>query len=374
MLSSEITELRRLLHRCPELSCREEQTQAILMQFLKTRSALEIVPRGKWFYAHYRSSAAQKRPPIAFRADMDALPMDETLRLPYASENTGIAHKCGHDGHSAALAGFGCTLEALAPDRDVYLIFQYGEEIGAGGAECSTLLDEKQIAEVYACHNWSGFPQGQILAKAGTAQCASQGLTVRFQVSAAHASQPENGRNPSAALALLALFIEARAGHGIRKADEPLLLATIVGLKAGGRNFGMAASAGELSVTLRAEQQEDMDSLKADIFAKATALADEHALTVSFSDADVFPATVCSEACVRKVLRCAESLGFSAHTLEKPFRASEDFGYYLQKRPGAIFYVGNGVGYPEIHTSAYDFPDSDLPVIIRMFSALCTAK
>ena len=373
MLLQDIAELRHTLHQYPELSCREKRTVETLIQFLTAHTKLEIVPRDGWFYAVYRAGTAAKRPPIAFRADFDALPMEEGISLPYASKNPGVAHKCGHDGHAAALAGFGCLLEELSPPRDVYLIFQHGEEIGAGGEACSRLIAEKQIGEVYACHNWSGFPLGQILTREGTAQCASQGLILSFRGSPAHASQPEDGRNPCKALSLLALWLQEEAGWERQTADRPLLFATVVGMKAGGRNFGMSAALGELSVTLRGERQADMEALKDTLIEKAKELAALEGLTFTYEDVDVFPETACDSEAVEKVRRAAASLRLDYQRLEKPIRASEDFGYYLKQCPGAIFYIGNGTDYPEIHTREYDFPDGNLDTIIKMFSALCMA-
>ena len=371
MLSKEIIELRHLLHRYPELSCQEEKTRETLIRFLRLHTDLRIVPREGWFYAVYQSEAAEKRPPIAFRADMDALPMEEGLALPYASRHRGVAHKCGHDGHAAALAGFGCQLSALRPDRDVYLIFQHGEEIGAGGEMCSQLIREKGIGEVYACHNWSGFPLGQILVRAGTAQCASQGLLIRLQGRPSHASQPEDGVNPCSALAELALWVQAQTGDWSESNRVSPVLATIVGMNAGGRNFGMSASSGELAITLRAEKQAELEGFRKRTMERAAELASAHSLLVSFENLDVFPETACEEVSVEKVRRAARSLGLACQPLKRPFRASEDFGYYLRQCPGAIFYVGNGTEYPEIHTGEYDFPDANLEVIIKMFSALC---
>ncbi len=107
-----ITELRHVLHRCPELSLQESETIGILKEFLQKNTTLETEDRDGWFYAvkcSTESPAASS--PIAFRADMDALPMDESIALPYGSARRGISHKCGHDGHMAALCGAGalCT-------------------------------------------------------------------------------------------------------------------------------------------------------------------------------------------------------------------------------------------------------------------------
>ena len=98
-----IIELRHRLHREPELSGKETGTIRMLSTFLRENTSLEVISRDGWFYAVKHGSS--ETPPIAFRADMDALPMDEGTDLPYASINPGIAHKCGHDGHSAALCG-----------------------------------------------------------------------------------------------------------------------------------------------------------------------------------------------------------------------------------------------------------------------------
>ena len=100
---------------------------------------------------------------IAFRADMDAVSLDGKT----------VGHFCGHDGHSTILAMTGKKLTGKTTNRDVYLIFQPGEETGEGGAICSTLIKEKGIAEVYGLHNIPGYAKGAILLRKGTFACAS---------------------------------------------------------------------------------------------------------------------------------------------------------------------------------------------------------
>lgn len=367
-----IIELRHELHRYPELSCREKETMERLKAFLRKNTNLEIVEKENWFYAVYHGNTPETEclPPIAFRADMDALPMEDDDAIPYHSCNNGVAHKCGHDGHSAALAGFGCMLEELHPNRDVYLIFQYGEEIGAGGDECSNLLIEKNISEVYACHNWSGFPKGKILVKTDTTHMASQGLTITFEGKSAHASQPEDGVNPSAAIAEMALYIEKDLRTWCSERTS-FAMVTIVGMGAGGKNYGIAASEGYLAVTLRTEREQELSQLRTRLLEKAEELGHKYGLKVSYEEADYFPATMNDNHAVEKVLRAAENIGTENGMLEQAIRSSEDFGYYLQKASGAMFYVGNGEDYAEIHTREYDFPDDNLAVIIHMFAALC---
>lgn len=126
-----IIQLRHDLHAHPELSLKEDETKARLMAFLEENTDISVADRGKWFYAVSGSDGPAGRNPVTFRADLDALPIPETICLPYGSLRPGVSHKCGHDGHAAALAGLALELsKKKIRDRSVYLIFQMGEEIG----------------------------------------------------------------------------------------------------------------------------------------------------------------------------------------------------------------------------------------------------
>ena len=373
-----IKRLRHELHAHPELSMKERETKRRLMEFLRENTKLFIEDRGHYFYA-YANGKNEKLEPIAFRADMDALPMEEKAGLPYGSKNPGVCHKCGHDGHCAALCGLALEADRLGTDRPVYFIFQHGEEIGGGGEECAGLIREKGIRWVFAFHNMSGYPEGQVLVKSGVTQCTSKGLTIYMEGTPAHASQPEDGKNPAAALAKLALAIEAmagaqrgeeNAGQGENSSFGGFVLATIVELSAGGRNFGIAASKGSVSVTLRADYERDLNRLEERIRETAQGLAKRYGLALSFEEQDFFPETVNDPEAVSLVRRAAASLKIPVRELSQPFRASEDFGYYLKQCPGAIFYIGNGEDHPQLHTAEYDFNDGILERAVDLFFAL----
>ena len=367
-----IKRLRHELHAHPELSMKERETKRRLMEFLRENTKLFIEDRGHYFYA-YANGKNEELEPIAFRADMDALPMEEKAGLPYGSKNPGVCHKCGHDGHCAALCGLALETDRLGADRPVYFIFQHGEEIGGGGEECAGLIREKGIRWVFAFHNMSGYPEGQVLVKSGVTQCTSKGLTIYMEGTPAHASQPEDGKNPAAALAKLALAIEAMAGAqrgGENSSFGGFVLATIVELSAGGRNFGIAASKGSVSVTLRADYERDLNRLEERIRETAQGLAKRYGLALSFEEQDFFPETVNDPEAVSLVRRAAASLKIPVRELSQPFRASEDFGYYLKQCPGAIFYIGNGEDHPQLHTAEYDFNDGILERATDLFFAL----
>lgn len=359
--------LRHELHAHPELSMQERWTKAHLMEFLKTRTSLEIVDCGRWFYAvHY---VGADRPSIAFRADFDALPIEEPPELmPYASQFPGISHKCGHDGHSAALAAFALDLDENGAEQNVYLIFQHAEETGQGGEECTKLLREKGISEIYAVHNLPGLRFGAIAVPDGTAQFASTGMILTFEGSKSHACYPENGRNPAFAISELILALEGLAKNPRYRG---MTLITVIQVNVGEHAFGTNAGHGELLLTVRGAFSEEMDDLIHAIEQSALEKSAQYGLKCSFRYEDVFPDTFNHSFCAEKVRRAAGELGIPVEELAEPFRASEDFGWYTKQIPGAIFYVGGG-DCPPIHTCSFDFPDALIPVIGDMYRKLLT--
>ncbi|MCQ2546946.1 MAG: M20 family metallopeptidase [Clostridia bacterium] len=388
-MKKNIAELRHELHRCAELSGCEEQTKIRIREFLEKNTDFEVCDRGRWLHAFYdcgraggqtgdcgqagaggqpgadaRNAGARN---IAFRADMDALPMADREDLPYRSVSEGVSHRCGHDGHSAALCELARLVSERGADCNVHLIFQHAEETGAGGAECAQLMDEKNIDEIYAIHNWSGFDEGSVVLGEGTVMCASEGLRIVMTGRPSHASQPEDGINPAATLAR----VVAKAGQ--LETDDSYrgsAMATIVGINAGGRNFGMAPGEGEVDLTLRALREEDMYRIEKDIVAFAEEAAGEAGLECCVEKQDVFPETANDAGAVAKVRAAAESLGLAVQNLERPIRSSEDFGWYQKKCPGALVFIGNGRDWPQIHTKEYDFNDRILETTAELMHAL----
>ena len=362
-----ITDLRHTLHRHAELSGAEHKTKAILKDFLREHTDFSVTDRGAWFYAFRGAAAPAAKPPIAFRTDMDALPIPETCSLPYASEDPSVSHRCGHDGHCAALCGLALSLTGQPLSRDVYLIFQHAEETGVGARVCAELLSEKGIREIYAFHNLNGYPLGQVVFRPGQTQPASVGRTVCFTGVPAHASAPEHGKSPARAAAELCLYTDKL----LFQPHRGMLLATVVHLNVGKKDFGVVPYKGELSFTERAEYEDELEALDRAFCEKARQLAAWNGLTVSFSESDRFPATVNDDSCISRVVNAAvEVTGVQALDMEEMWRASEDFGWYTKQCPGAIFYIGTGEDSPALHTEAYDFPDAILPVAAAMFRAL----
>lgn len=366
---NQIIALRHALHAHPELSGQETETKRRLMDFIRKNTNLKVKDQGNWFYVLYEPAMRNGKPPIGFRADMDALPIPETISLPYGSKEENTAHKCGHDGHSSALAALSLLLEKDSRiQRPVYLIFQSAEETGRGGKPCADFLQAVGMGEVYAFHNLSGYPENAVMVRDGLTQCASKGLIIRFLGKETHAGAPENGRNPAQSLARMALFSDRLASEAQGAASYTLL--TIVGINLDGRDFGISPGEGEISLTLRADREEDLANLETRLREEALRLGKASGLALSFSESDPFPATVNTPGCAERVRAAACSLGLELCPMEQPWRPSEDFGWYLKVCPGAIFYVGNGIDWPIPHRPEYDFNDRILQTPVSLFLKL----
>lgn len=347
---SDIIQLRKALHACPEISGREERTKALLIDFLQNHTTLEICPCGDGFYAAHREGTAV--PGIALRADYDALAMPDGT----------AAHLCGHDGHAASLCGAALATEGKTFGRDVFFLFQPAEETGAGAEGCTELFDKENVGEIYGAHNLPGLPLGQVTTRSGTFACASRGLTLYLRGKPTHAAYPENGVSPAGAVGqLLCALPELSAPERY----TGMTLCTVVGAKMGEKAFGAAAAEAEVWLTLRAEHDRDLSALEDAVLSLAEELASAYSLAFSHEIQDVFPATENDSHCAEKVLaRCGGEL------LSTPMRWSEDFGHYLRRCPGAFFGIGAGEEHPPLHTGEYEYPDALLELTAKAFLAL----
>jgi amidohydrolase len=359
-----VTALRHELHRNPELSMQEVWTKDYLMVFFKQNTALEIVDRGEWFYALY--SAGEGKPCVAFRADFDAIAMDDRIDRPYASKNPGVAHKCGHDGHSAILAGLAMEIDQYGADKNIVFLFQPGEETGQGALRCLGVFDERKIDEMYALHNMPGIPYGAVALKNGTMFCASKGLEMRFTGASTHASQPEKGKNPAFAMAEVISAIPAIYAPEKYKG---LVLCTVVHIEAGEKAFGIAAGEGSLWLTCRGQFEDEMEAALSELCTFALSSSKKYGIECRFSFSDEFPETKNHDESTDKVRAVCQKVGVPIHEMELPYRSSEDFGHFLKHTKGAIFLVGMGEG-PAIHTVGYDFSDGLIERSVELFKAL----
>ncbi len=357
-------ELRHEIHMNPDLSNWERPTFDRIVKFLKRNTKLKVVDKGHYIYAVYNSKT-KGNPNIAFRADCDAIMVEDDLDVPYRSIKSGIGHKCGHDGHAASLAALALEVNQEGADRDVYFLFQPAEENGTGAKSCLDFITENKINEIYAVHgHGTYYPDDAIVVKEGVIQCASKGMIITMTGSPAHAANPENGRNPIFALSKVALDTRSLVNKPYYK---DYVLATVVQMDVGEQEaFGVMASKGKLLLTIRGGIEDEMNDLQKNLEEAATRYAKEEDLLCEFEYRDEFPETRNHKESVDKIKKACKALKYIIYETPVARRGSEDFGYYLKQTKGAIYYCSFGKDYPAIHTSKFDFDDSKIEKIVEI--------
>ena len=201
----------------------------------------------------------------------------------------------------------------------------------------------------------------------GLIQPASEGLRLDFKGRRSHASEPEKGINPSEIIAKTLLFSK-------RTSLEPhrgMVLCTVTGMEAGTGDFGISAGEGSLSLTLRAENEEEMKELERQIIQYAEGESSLAGSAFEYTIQDYFPETRNDPVCLEHIRSAACLTGKQIIEMKDLWRASEDFGYYTKEIPGAIFYIGTGEDAPLLHTPEYDFPDGIIGTAIEMMYNIC---
>lgn len=364
---SNLIELRRDLHRHPEISGEEHRTASHIAGLLQETDPDGLVTGlgGIGVAAIYRSN--QPGPTIMLRCELDALPIEEISGNAWRSHIPGKAHLCGHDGHMAILVGVARELGRQRPTKGrVVLLFQPAEENGAGAA--AVLADPKfhAIAPDYAfaLHNMPGLPLGIAALSPGPAACASRGLRITLTGKTSHASVPEDGLSPMPAMSALMPALTALGRGG--ELDEDYSLVTITHASLGAAAFGIAPGAGEIWATLRTLLDDRMAALVGKAEALVQEAASRHGLMVNMAYEDVFHHCWNDDAAVEQLRTAFEAEGIP-HGPTKPMRASEDFGLFGRNAKAAFFLIGSGETSPQLHNPDYDFPDSLIEPAVRIF-------
>ena len=335
--------LRRTLHAVPDRPGCEARTARTVAAFLRAHTSLEIEEHENWLLAVHREPDGGA--PVAFRAELDAVP----------TPDGGAAHRCGHDGHTAALCAFACALEGRTVGRTVYLLFQPAEETGEGALVCLPRLRELGLGAVYGWHNLPGRALGRVVWHEGVFACASRGLIVRLTGTPAHAAYPEQGRNPAPAVGALLTALDELARPARYRG---MVLCTVVGVSVGARAFGVSAGEGEVALTIRAHYADDLAALQTAIEQKTRAEAEIYGLTAAFEIRDDFVETASDPVLLARLRAVCETHGFDSERADEPYRWSEDFGRYAAAAPCCFFGLGAGEEHAGLHTADYDFPDA----------------
>ncbi|MXQ14168.1 amidohydrolase [Microvirga makkahensis] len=364
----ELTEWRRGLHRTPEISGEEAGTARTVQALLASAGADRTVTGIGGHGVAGVFEGGQPGPTLMFRAELDALPIQEISEAPHRSQIPGKAHLCGHDGHMAILAALARGLGRQRPRRGrVVLLFQPAEETGAGAAGVAADPKFREIAPdfVFALHNLPGMAFGKVALVEGPVSCASRGMRIVLRGKTAHASMPETGLSPVNAIARLMPALTALGSGG--PMDEKFAMVTITHARIGEPAFGIAPAHGEVWATLRTLTDAGMDDLvvKAEHLATEAARASGLSLDVTYSD--VFRHCENAPEAVAHLRRALDAEGVAHDRGDLPMRPSEDFGHLGSNAPAAMFFLGAGERHAALHNPDYDFPDELIGIGARVF-------
>lgn len=365
---NDLVALRRLIHSEPELAGKEKNTAEKIKAFISRFSPDKIIDNIGGEGIAFIFEGNKNGLTILFRCELDALPIQEINSFDYKSRFENKGHKCGHDGHMTVLAGLA---ERISTNKNyngtVILLFQPAEETGEGAER---VLGDSKFASlkpdyVFAFHNLPGFRLNNIIVRENSFASASKGMIIKLTGKTSHAAEPENGINPSMAVAeIIRKF--SRLPEKLKKTKK-FTLVTIIHARIGERAFGTSPGYAELMATLRAYMNDDMQNLIDEAEKIVREVASEHRLKLEISYTEVFPATVNDNDCTGFVKDAAEKNGYLLTEIDEPFRWSEDFGHFTVKYKGAMFGIGSGEDHPQLHNPDYDFPEEIISVGINMF-------
>ncbi len=370
-LRDELIEVRRDLHRHPEIGFEEVRTQGIVRAWLERYGYQPRESAGTGLVADLRPGFEGQC--IALRADMDALPMTETTELPYRSVNDGCAHKCGHDGHTATLMGVAAV---LAKHRDeipgnVRLIFQPAEE-GVRGGGARVMVDEgalEGVSEVYGQHNWPAWPLGELRVAAGPVMAQVHSFDITVRGVGGHGSQPQLCRDPIAAASYLVTAIQTVVSRGLGSDGGGVV--SVCNFHSG-TTHNVIPDTAELGGTIRSFDGATTERLLERLDEVVRGCAEAFGVEISLEVDEGFPILANDAGCVDVVRRIGEKvLGEGAVSEDGlPIAGGEDFAYYAEARPAAFFFLGaklEGEDTPTCHHPDFDFNDDLIPVGIELF-------
>jgi len=367
----ELILLRKELHHHPEIAGKEFKTSRLLQRYCQRFKPNHIIEKiGRTGLALIFEGKSPGKT-ILFRAEMDALPIEEDIEVTYTSDRKSISHKCGHDGHMAILIGLAfCIHQAPLSKGRVVLLFQPAEEVGKGAIAVLNDPKFKKIIPdyVFAIHNIPGYDKEAIIIKDGTFAMASEGISIRLKGHASHAAYPEQGISPLPAIMdLLKKIPQLNRREGAIHQNQFI---TITHCHLGRFGYGTVPGTGMLNLSLRALCKKDLDKLHREVVKITGKIALKHYVEEKIQRWEPFDATINDHGAVEIVKKVAVKNNYRVVVLSEPLRWSEDFGQFTGAYPGALFGLGAGENQSDLHTWYYDFPDEILQTGITMFHGI----
>lgn len=335
---NKIIKIRRDIHKHPELSFQEFRTAKLVSDSLK-KFGLEVDENiGKTGVVGILKGARPGKT-IAFRADMDALPIQETSDLSYKSVNDGVMHACGHDAHTAMLL---VAAEILSKNIEqisgkIKFIFQPAEE-GFGGAKF--MIDDgalEGVEEIYGLHVWNYQESGTIGLKSGPVMAAADKFEIIINGIGGHGAAPQGTVDCVVVSSYLIQSLQTIVSRNTNPIDST---AITIGQINGGYNFNIIADKVILKGTARSYTEENRLMIKKRLQEIINGTESMFNAKIEFIYEDGYPPVINDIAATKKLSRIANKI--VGNKLISPYLSmgGEDFSYFAQKVPGCFFFLG----------------------------------
>ena len=337
-IADEIIATRRDIHKHPELSFDVYRTAGIAAERL-TELGMDV-QTGIGKTGVVGDLKCGDGPTIALRADMDALPIQETGEIDYISQNDGVMHACGHDGHTAMLLG---AAKVLADNKDkikgtVRFLFQPAEE-GAGGARY--MIEDgclEGVDEAYGIHLWNYQKYGEVGVKAGPILAAADEFEITIRGKGGHGAAPQGSVDAVVVSAHLITALQTIVSRNTNPLESTVVS---IGMINGGYNFNIIADEVVLKGTARAYTEENRVLIKTRMQEIIDGIGQTFGATIEFDYRDGYPPTINAVAAFEKLLASAKKIVGDGAGYPYLSMGGEDFSYYAQKVPGCFFFIGS---------------------------------
>lgn len=381
-LEPKLIECRRDFHAHPELSNRESRTGRVIAERLRALKLDEVrYPVAKHGVVGVLKGG-KPGPVIAWRADIDALPINETLDVPYKSKNPGVKHACGHDAHTAVALGIAEVLAGMRQDiaGTIVFLFQPAEEGPPEGEEggATLMIKEGALANprpqaIFAYHVLPFLEAGTVGYLEGPALASADTFEVKFKGKKAHGSMPQLGNDAVVTAAQCIMSLQTIHSRRIDTAEPNVLT---IGTIQGGDRHNVIADHVRVTGTLRTYNEKVREAIRTMVRQTlngcTSAFGSEFELNWS---SWVYPVTMNEPGSVRFAVPVLERvIGKDKVILSKPVMGAEDFSYYLKEMPGAMLWLGvknekRGIT-AGLHTAEFDIDESALAVGVKTGAAI----
>ncbi len=375
-LLPKLVEWRRDFHRHPELGFQEVRTASVVAAHLQELGLEVSTGVGKTgVIAMVEPDDPQAgSETVMLRFDMDALPIHEETGLPYASENAGVMHACGHDGHTAIGMGVAQLLTRHRnelPGR-VKLVFQPAEE-GLGGALAMIedgALDEPQPAAAYGLHLWSRLPYNQVVVQAGPLWAAADMFTLTVHGKGGHGATPHDTIDATFVACQLVTALQSIVARNVNPSDTAVVS---IGSFQSGNAANVISERAELAGTIRSFEQDVRNLLIQRIDEICAGVCQALGATYEFNIQNCVPPTSNSEAGAQLMDGVANDVvGAQNVTQIPPMMVGEDMAEFLNRAPGCFVLVGAANPekgfYSPHHSPTFDFEESVMPTGVALLA------